>query len=105
METAERRIRKILKDFDLNIYVESCKGKSIDEFYEYTVSRSKEFDSAILSFEGKDNAALEKYSNELSKIKVFFGKALNYVARKDAGLPLDGEEQELLDRLHKGIKR
>lgn len=105
METTERRIQKILKDFDLNSYVESCKGKSIDEFYEYTVSRSKEFDSAILSFEGKDNAALEKYSNELSKIKVFFDKALNYVARKDAGLPLYGEEQELLDRLHKGIKR
>lgn len=105
METAERRIKEILKDFDLNSYVESCKGMSIDKFNEYTVSRSKEFDSVILSFKSKDNEGLEKYSDELSKIRVLFDKDLNYVARKDAGLPLYGEEQELLDRLHKGIKR
>lgn len=105
MKTAERRIKEILKDFDLNSYVESCKGMSIDKFNEYTVSRSKEFDSVMLSFKSTDNEAVEKYQKELSQIKVFFGKALNYVSRKDAGLPLYGEEQELLDRLHKGIKR
>lgn len=105
METAERRIKEILKDFDLNSYVESCKGMSIDKFNEYTVSRSKEFDSVMLSFKSTDNEAVEKYQKELSQIKVFFGKALNYVSRKDAGSSLNEEEQELLGRLYKGIKR
>lgn len=105
METAERRIKEILKDFDLNSYVESCKGMSIDKFNEYTVSRSKEFDSVILSFKSKDNEGLEKYSDELSKIRVLFDKDLNYVARKDAGLPLKEWEHKLLDELNDSIIR
>ena len=105
METAERRIQKILKDLELNSYVESCKGMSIEEFNEYTVSRYKEFDSEILSFNNEDNDTLEKYRDKLLKIRVLFEKAINYVARQDAGLPLDKEEQELLDRLFYNIKR
>ena len=104
MNTTEK-IKSILNRFDLNVFVKSCKGMTMQQFDEFAIKTSSGFQKEICSFTSEDEEILEKYMDELSKIRVFYGKALNYVKSKDAKLPLQEGEKELIEELYAGIKR
>ncbi len=99
----EERIQNILVKYNLSSYVDSCKGMTLQEFEKHTIERIREFENEILSCTKEDAEALKKYEKELSQIRVFFNKALNYVKTKDAKARLFDGEQELLDRLYNNV--
>ena len=104
MNTAEK-IESILNRFDLNIFVKSCKGMTMQQFDEFTIKTSSGFQKEICSFKPEENAILEKYTDKLSQIRVFYGKALNYIKTKDVKLALREGEKKLLEELYDSIKR
>lgn len=104
MNTTEK-IKSILENYDLKGFVKSCKGMTVADFDEFVVRTSDDFQKEICSFKAEDEEILEKYVDELSKIRTFYGKAINYVKYEDARLPLQEGEKELLEKLHEGIKR
>ena len=101
----KEKIQAILSEFSLNNYVSSCKKLTISEFEQYTIKVIDKFENEIKSFNIKDGEVLNAYAQELSNIRVFYDKALNYVKTKDAKVPLLEGELELLDKIYISIKR
>lgn len=101
----KEKIQAILSKFSLNNYVSSCKGLTISEFEQYTINVIDEFENDIKSFNIKNGEVLNAYAQELSNIRVFYDKALNYVKTKDAKVHLFDGEQELLDKLYNNVVR
>lgn len=104
METKEK-VQDILLKFNLNNYAYSCKGMTIREFELFTIDMIGKFESEIKSFKPEDENILEPYVQELSRIRVFYNKALNYVKTKCAKMSLQKDELELLDKIYTNIKR
>ena len=102
---AKEKVQEILSKFDLNCYANSCKGMTIVEFEKYTIKTIDEFEAAIKSFKEEDENELKNYVDRLSRIRVFYNKALNYVKFRDAKVNVSDEESKLLERLYINIKR
>lgn len=105
METTKDKITRILNEYNIRNITSMCKGMTLNEFQEFIVKRSKDFENEILSFKNEENEILQKYVDILSKIKIFHGKALNYSIYRDSRIRVNSEEKDILEEIYNSISR
>lgn len=105
MNATENKIESILNEYNIKSIACKCNGMTLNQFQTFIVETSKKFEDEILSFKKEDDVILQKYIEQLSRIKKFYGKALNYAMYRNANIQTDLEEKDILEKIYNSLSR
>ena len=92
----------VFTSFFIEDYVKSCKGLSMVDFEKYNIWASQQLENIILN--SKEDF-LKRNEDKIGALRVFFGKASNYVKTGNSVVPpKNDDEKRLLDELRNNIK-